>query len=63
MRKIIQICSNYNSELDFGESLFALCDDGSVWWNAGGIDHEWKRLSDIPQDEQKQIAKENKNDE
>ncbi|MFU2079319.1 hypothetical protein ACLQ91_01865 [Avibacterium endocarditidis] len=54
MRKIIQICSNYNSELTNGESLFALCNDGSVWWSDATLDFGWKRLLDIPQDESKQ---------
>lgn len=55
MRKIIQICSNANDELETGESLFALCNDGSVWWNSSEPGWEWQRLPDIPQDESEQM--------
>lgn len=42
MRKIIQIAS-------VEESLYALCDDGSVWYM--GFRGDWIDVKPIPQDE------------
>lgn len=49
MRKIIQICSNYNSDAFDNESLYALCDDGTVWAQISGK-LGWLLLPAIPQD-------------
>ncbi|KGQ56318.1 hypothetical protein IO44_03120 [Gallibacterium anatis str. Avicor] len=54
MRKVIQICANSNNAMINGESLFALCDDGSVWALTESLDCGWVRFPDIPQDEPKQ---------
>ncbi|POY47463.1 hypothetical protein [Avibacterium paragallinarum] len=54
MRKIIQISSNSNSKIINGETLYALCDDGSIWGLTAALDCGWVRLPDIPQDEPKQ---------
>ncbi len=32
-------------------ALYALCDDGSVWWmNQNDNQENWQRLTDIPKD-------------
>ncbi|WP_410685703.1 hypothetical protein [Avibacterium paragallinarum] len=54
MRKIIQICSNSTGPYGSNESLFALCDDGSVWGLSEALDCRWIRVPDVPQDEPKQ---------
>ncbi len=48
-RKIVQLatCAAEN-----GHSLYALCNDGSVWeyeWLPAEDEPRWKRLADIPQ--------------
>ena len=51
MRLIVQICSD-DSESAPG-SLWALCNDGSVWCMAqygAAEEWEWVRVRDIPQD-------------
>lgn len=61
MRKIIQVCAipgatltgtnAYGDTSDFHPiSIFALCSDGSVWETHPDL-AEWKKLPDIPQDE------------
>jgi hypothetical protein len=41
-RKFVQIAVD-------DEVVFALCNDGSVWWKGYSKD-EWRRLPDCPQD-------------
>lgn len=60
-RKIIQIsgCSDmvYDENsccVEYSSTLFALCDDGSVWRISGDdyipmINKEWHKLPDVPQ--------------
>jgi hypothetical protein len=56
-RQITQIAVAYNSDREIREdSLYCLCNDGSVWvmcWDAGAEDNDqshWVRLADIPAD-------------
>lgn len=53
-RKVIQITSAGvmpSNETQCSQILHALCDDGSVWYLR--FKHEdWKRLPDIPQDDE-----------
>jgi hypothetical protein len=53
-RKIIQIVasqsSNIKGKYETNCRLFALCNDGTVWVMATGIDG-WQQVSEIPQDE------------
>lgn len=53
IRKIIQICSNSNTAVLDGETLYALCDDGTVWGLGYSSEdgHAWFRQPEIPQDE------------
>ena len=44
MRKIIQI----STAGETGRALYALCDDGTVWWYY--IDVGWRLITGIPQD-------------
>ncbi len=49
-RKIIQISAIPDSENNLS-GVFALCDDGTLWWSAVTDDSgAWIRLRDIPQD-------------
>jgi len=49
MRKIIQISS---SEIDRDTTIFALCEDGTVWeaYKEVGHGYSWDKLPPIPQD-------------
>jgi hypothetical protein len=53
-RKIIQVCgdsipgSEQNAQCF---TLYALCDDGTVWEYGGATSFNWNRLPMIPQDE------------
>ena len=42
-REVIQICSDSNK---YGQSLYALCSDGSIWYKEGV--HGWYEIEDIP---------------
>ena len=51
MRKIIQIATAYAPDAEFGDRVFALCDDGTVWvyrWSREWPDR-WERLARVPQ--------------
>lgn len=53
MRKPIQIAAVPSSDTEGAyqtnaETLYALCDDGSIWWYVHG--DEWSLLPPIPQD-------------
>jgi hypothetical protein len=53
-RKIVQICGDSipGSEKHCQWfSLFALCDDGTLWEYGGVTSFHWKQLPSIPQDE------------
>lgn len=52
MRKIIQIAARSDGP-DYGPLLYALCDDGSVWFKIPGKDSAWESFPPIPQDEAK----------
>lgn len=43
-RKIIQICATEDATDDPIPSLYALCDDGSVWRIVLFDDKEWERV-------------------
>lgn len=49
-RKIIQI--TVSAVPDECDTLYALCDDGSLWtlWRGDLKGPKWERMSDIPQD-------------
>ena len=52
-RKIVQIAiSHLLRAEDDTDSLYALCDDGTLWFNSWeeGTLMEWERLKAIPQD-------------
>jgi hypothetical protein len=54
-RKIVQLAATHwpEEDVDEGDALFALCDDGSVWlhhWRFKDHPEGWERLADIPQD-------------
>lgn len=51
-RKIIQIAAT--SVEDEADIVYALCDDGSLWWTHPhwiGEQDTWRKASDIPQEE------------
>lgn len=49
-RKIVQITTSY-IDVNCTEYLYALCNDGSVWYMQDPIAEEkWERLPEIPQD-------------
>ena len=53
-RQILQIAATSGGEFnDETESVFALCDDGTVWEVVleARSTRRWSRLPDIPQDE------------
>ncbi len=48
-RKIIQIA--VTAVADEEDTLYALCDDGTVWWTIPAA-MPWRKVRDIPQEEQ-----------
>lgn len=49
-RKVVQIAVA-PAALSGSDLLYALADDGTVWWVAPQlIDNNWKRIKDIPND-------------
>lgn len=46
MRRIIQISAVQESGSNAG-GIYALCEDGSLWWQTIGSD-EWSKISSIP---------------
>jgi len=51
-RKIIQLISQHSN---YGYRLFALCNDGTVWWkeiteNRAVTDYPWTQLPEVPDD-------------
>lgn len=51
-RKIIQICSSsLRDDYIAPDILYALCDDGTVWFMES-VDKGWHKISDIPQGEE-----------
>jgi hypothetical protein len=52
-RKIIQIAASQTESGDdiITYSLYALCDDGTVWdYRWEGMNSHWMKMADIPQD-------------
>jgi hypothetical protein len=58
-RKIVQISTNHQSGQDEELSVFALCDDGTLWYTISGRDFgnvpaknpdEWYLAANVPQD-------------
>ena len=58
MRKIVQISTNHQSGSDEELSVFALCDDGTLWYTISGrdfgnvpakISDEWVLVANVPQ--------------
>jgi len=49
MRKIIQVFATPATDRTKG-TLFALCDDGSLWTRIIYQHDKWHRVDDIPQD-------------
>lgn len=47
-RKIVQISAVVIEDV---AHCYALCDDGSLWWEGFNSKNVWNRLPDIPQDE------------
>jgi hypothetical protein len=59
MRKIVQISTNHQSGSDEELSVFALCDDGTLWYTICGrefgnvpakISDDWNIVANVPQD-------------
>lgn len=59
MRKIVQISTNHQSGRDEELSVFALCDDGTLWYTISGTDcgnlpplrpRSWSLVANVPQD-------------
>tara|TARA_R100000655_G_scaffold80270_1_gene119684 strand:+ start:1667 stop:1894 length:228 start_codon:yes stop_codon:yes gene_type:complete len=59
VRKIVQISTNHQSGSDEELSVFALCDDGTVWFTISGTGFgnrpannpdEWRLVANVPQD-------------
>ncbi|MFZ9069030.1 MAG: hypothetical protein ACO23R_16790 [bacterium] len=59
MRKIVQISTNHQSGSDEELSVFALCDDGTLWFTICGrdfgnvpakISDDWNIVANVPQD-------------
>jgi len=52
-RKIVQIaCSDCVSEGDIYETLYALCDDGTLWLHQNNMaqgESYWQRVRSVPQ--------------
>ena len=53
MRKPIQIAVTAETESAFG-SIFALCDDGSIWYKDDSFSTKWVKVDDIPQDDEQE---------
>ena len=51
MRKIIQIVTGQDLQCDLGHTLYALCDDGTVWWRTYACPKldKWQPVPDISQ--------------
>jgi len=50
-RKIIQIAAD-NGGWDFNPTVYALCDDGTLWLCAVGAEFDdWSLFPDVPQDD------------
>ena len=52
-RRIVQIAIGQDGGSDYGETVLALCNDGSLWvlvWAKQPGGERWARLNDIPQD-------------
>lgn len=51
MRKIIQIVTGQDLQCDLGHTLYALCDDGTVWWRTYASPEldKWQPVPDISQ--------------
>lgn len=49
-RKPIQIAAFAGSE-DSYETVYVLCNDGTVWWYDFGTGKKWHRMKDVPQDD------------
>lgn len=47
MRKIIQICVDGETDEQSG-TLFALCDDGTVWQKVNRKEYHWEQVESIP---------------
>ena len=53
-RKIIQITATAVDDIAEADILYALCDDGTVWWTRplwAGEHDTWRKIHDIPQEE------------
>jgi hypothetical protein len=60
-RKIVQISTNHQSAQDEELSVFALCDDGTLWWTSEYVHgdsvglpaqkpDDWYLVANVPQD-------------
>jgi len=47
IRKVVQLVADPTCDC---LTLYALCDDGSMWEGNPGHHDEWSRIADIPQD-------------
>ena len=59
MRKIVQISTSHQSGYEEEVSIFALCNDGTLWYTICGTDHvnigalqpdSWTLVANVPQD-------------
>jgi hypothetical protein len=51
-RKVIQIAAaayGVGEQIGGVDTVYALCDDGSVWWYEFASHPEWSRMKPIPQ--------------
>jgi len=53
MRKIIQICSDVETDEVFGV-LHALCNDGTLWFRTQKNGEGWTQIKGVPQPENRQ---------
>lgn len=50
--KQITACANEVSEGNYNETLYALCNDGSMWYiDYSRANPKWHRVEEIPQDD------------
>jgi hypothetical protein len=51
LRRIVQIAVDPAFTSDQTSIIYALCNDGSIWWREASDDDTWHQISAIPQDE------------
>ena len=55
MRKIIQISVTSPADEDYPHSVYALCNDNTIWTMADSDHPKWSKLPDIPQTEVEEV--------